>query len=398
MRKAVAINTVSQLIGRGVSAVTTLVVTVIVARTLGVTGYGDFVKATTYVAFFYLLADFGINAVFLQHNEQEYWASLVSIRVVVGTLLVLVALGIVALLPGTAAQGYTPVTRLAILLLSPTILLQGLITSANAIFQRRLRYDFATWAIFFGSLTTVGTLIVSRSAGLLMTVGAVAAGTFVTALTSLLFAQISVKPQHFVATMSRIRHLLVPSVPLAMTLFFNIVYFRADSIILTFTRTTAEVGLYGLAYKVFEVLLVFPTFFMNAVYPLLLEKKQEREKIFQTSFFFLLAVSLIAVPAVWVSSPLVAWIKTDFSQSVGALRILSLGLPFFFTTAATMWMLIAKKMQTALLWIYGFSMIVNLIGNLLFIPRYGYTAAAWMTVAGEGVVLLLSLYEINRSH
>ena len=35
-------------------------------------------------------------------------------------------------------------------------------------------------------------------------------------------------------------------------LFFNVVYFHIDSIILTFFRSTSEVGIYGFAYKVFD--------------------------------------------------------------------------------------------------------------------------------------------------
>src|SRR5207244_1517417 len=102
-------------------------------------------------------------------------------------------------------------------------------------------------------------------------------------------------------------HLLLPSLPLGITLLFNLVYFRADSIILTLTRPTAEVGIYGLAYKVFEIVLVFPTFFMNAVYPLLLEKQNFQFSIFnfqsktvlRKSFLILFATSFIAAVTLW---------------------------------------------------------------------------------------------------
>ena len=58
----------------------------------------------------------------------------------------------------------------------------------------------------------------------------------------------------------RLRSLFIASFPLGLTLLFNVVYFHIDSIILTFTRTSAEVGIYGLAYKIFELPLVLPTF------------------------------------------------------------------------------------------------------------------------------------------
>jgi O-antigen/teichoic acid export membrane protein len=189
--------------------------------------------------------------------------------------------------------------------------------------------------------------------------------------------------------------LLVPAIPLGITLIFNLVYFRADSVVITLTRPTAEVGIYGLAYKVFEVILVFPTFFMNAVYPLMVSETVGKsngrlKKIFMSSFLFLLATSVVAVLVLWFAAPLLSLIKSDFTPSVGALRVLSLGLPFFFVTSTTMWALIALKKQKALAGIYGVSMIVNIVGNILLVPQYGFMAAAWLTVACEGLVLVLS--------
>src|SRR5438552_3916305 len=64
--------------------------------------------------------------------------------------------------------------------------------------------------------------------------------------------------------------------------------------------------------------------------------------------------------------------------------------PFFFLSAVTMWSLIALKKQLMLVGIYGISMMVNIIGNIILIPHYGYMAAAGLTVVSEGLVLLIS--------
>ena len=184
--------------------------------------------------------------------------------------------------------------------------------------------------------------------------------------------------------------LVTPSLPLGVTLIFNLVYFRADSVIITLTRPTAEVGVYGLAYKIFEVVLVFPTFFMNAVYPFMIQKTRDMKKIFFRSALFLFLVSCLVLLVLWIAAPLVSLINIDFTLSVNALRVLSLGLPFFFVTSATMWALIAVNKQTALAVIYGASMIINIVGNILLVPHYGYMAAAWLTVGCEGLVLVCS--------
>ena len=393
MKKIVAFNTLSQLVGKAVSALATFVVTFLVARQLGASGYGDFVKITTYVAFFYLLADFGINAIFLQHNDQKNWPALVVLRLVGSVALIITSFIILALLPGSKSQGYTPMVRLGILLFSPTILFQGLITTANAIFQKRLRYDLATWAIIFGSITTL--MLLWKPTNILMFIGAVATGALVTTIFSFTFASRLVGHIRFAPTLGQMKRLLIPSIPLGITLLFNLVYFRADSVVITLTRPTVEVGIYGLAYKVFEVVLVFPAFFMNAVYPFMVSETVGKSygkltKIFSRSFLFLLLTSLITIAVLWFAAPLLSLIKSDFAPSTGALRVLSLGLPFFFVTSTTMWALIALKKQLALAIIYGTSMIVNLVGNILLVPSHGFMAAAWLTVICEGLVLVLS--------
>ncbi len=394
MKKIIAVNTLSQLMGRGISALAMFIVTLIVARQFGAAGYGDFVKVTTYAAFFYLIADFGINAIFLQHDERKNWPALVTLRFIGSAGLIILSLIILALLPRAANAGYTPMVRLGILLFSPTILLQGVITTANALFQKHLRYDLATWAIFFGSLTTIVLLLTTTN--LLTVIGAVAIGTLVTAASSFLFASRLVGHVRFSSTIGQMKRLLVPAIPLGVTLLFNLVYFRADSVVITLTRPTAEVGVYGLAYKVFELVLVFPTFFMNAVYPLMLKRYEIFKKIFVSSFIFLLVTSLVVLGALWFMAPLLTRIKSDFAASVPALRVLSLGLPLFFVTSATMWALIALKKQIGLAAIYGVSMAINIAGNILLVPTYGFMAAAWMTVGSEALVLVLSALALKK--
>jgi O-antigen/teichoic acid export membrane protein len=391
MKKIVAINTVSQLIGKAVSAAAAFIVTFLIARQLGAAGYGDFVKITTYVAFFYLLADFGINAVYLQQAESRFaWPSLIILRTAGGIALIALALCIVSLLPGTHTQGYTQAVRLGILLYSPTILLQAWITTGNAVFQKRLRYDFAAWAIFFGSLASVA--LVWHGTPPLLALGA---GMVLTAAATMVFAFRAHPALSWNISGRDVMRLLIPSLPLGITLLFNLVYFRADSVVITLTRPTAEVGIYGLAYKIFEVVLVFPTFFMNAVYPFMVSETAGKSdgrltKIFTQSCIFLSAASVVTAAVLWCAAPLLSMISNDFTPSVGALRVLSLGLPFFFVTSATMWALITFKKQSTLAIIYGASMLINVIGNILLVPSHGFMAAAWITVASEGLVLALS--------
>ncbi len=416
-------NTSTQVIGRLVGAGTTFFVSILIARSFGAVGYGDFAKVTTYVALFYLMADFGMNAVFLQKihesdaNEKSrmdtntFWSELLGVRVVGSIVLIFLALVILVFLPQGIGQGYTAVVRLGIIVFLPSILFQAIITTTNAQFQRLLRYDFATIAILAGSLITIAAiwiLVVSplHTVGVIGVIGVIGLGSLITAAIALFFVQKLGSSLRFPITGSTIKSYLTQSLPLGMTLVFNLIYFRADHLILTLSRSTAEVGIYGLAYKVFEFPLAVPTFFMNTVYPLMVKEAiSEKQKVisenFKTMFFraltVLLIASLLSLIAFWVAAPLLSTVRPEFAASTAALRVLSLGLPFFFLTSLTMWTLIALKRQTVLVFIYGGSMVVNVILNAWLVPILGYMAAAWVTVGSEALVLATSALYLRQA-
>jgi O-antigen/teichoic acid export membrane protein len=407
LKTTLAINTIAQIVARGVSALTSFIITIIIARQFGANGFGDFIKITTYVAFFYLLADFGFNAIFLQQKAR--WETLVVLRIIAAFLLVAAAVAGLLILPKGTTQGYTNIVRLGILLFTPSILFQALITSGNALFQKYLRYELSTVAVIVGSIVTVGCMVYAlwfyfNSATILWATTAVLVGSGATAGAALLLTRKLEHTGHLTVSRVSLWRLFRASVPLGLTLLFNLVYFRVDSIILTLTRSTSEVGIYGLAYKIFEIPLIFPTFFMNALYPIIVQETRDKRHVISKTFKhivfqsagFLFVSSLIVSVGLWICAPIVTFIKSDFTSGIMPLRVLSLGLPFFFLSSLTMWILVAQKKQKVLAGIYGISMAVNVCLNYFFVPTYGYMAAAWITVASEALVLFMTGYYATR--
>jgi len=404
-RKTIAFNTVSQIAGKVVTSGTTFIVSILIARSLGAGGYGDFTKIMTFVAFFYLFADFGLNTAYLELSEnQSAQNNLLTIRTVFGLFLMFLCISILAFLPGTTVQGYTPFVKFGIIVFSFSILFQSLITTANAFFQKSFRYDFASYALSLGAITTllaVASFPYLRITGILPNIGAFLLGSLVTTIASLFFATKLLPTLSFSFDSILIKKMLIIALPLGLTLLCNVVYFHADSVILTLTRTSEEVGIYGFAYKFFELPLVVPTFFMNAVFPLLLLSRKSTDwKAFlrqaKQSAAILLSLSLIFFVCGYIAAPLLSLIKSDFQASIMPLRILLLSLPIFYLTSVTMWVLIALKKRMALFLVYFFCMIVNIGSNALLVPHCGYMASAWITVVSETLVLLLSFFVIQR--
>lgn len=407
MRKRIAVNTGSQIAARFVTSGTTFLVSILTARTLGTEGFGTFTKITTFVALFYLLTDFGFNALFLKQSGTgdgtDTFSDLLTLRSLI-TAALLVCLGVLTfLLPGSITGGYTNAVKIGILLYAPTIIFQSVITSANAVFQKTFRYGLATRATVIGSLVTIMgmfLLLKSETRSFLYPLLLVQeAGLLGIAAVSYFYSSRFIQ-YRFSRRFHGVRMLFLASLPFGLTLMCNVLYFRADHIIMTLYRTTSEVGIYGLAYKMFEFPLAVPTFFMNAVYPILVRFSLHPDQPSARTFIGKTALTLTGLSAIttlgmWSLAPYISFIRSGFAASVIPLRILCLGLPAFFLSSLTMWIFVAYGKTRLLLGLYCLSMIMTVIMDLLFIPAYGMLAAAWITVISETALALISLLFVS---
>jgi O-antigen/teichoic acid export membrane protein len=398
-RTKIAFNTGAQLAAKVLSAGTTFLVSVVLARTYGAESFGDFVKVTAFVGLFFLATDFGLNAQWLKTRAP--WTTLLVARGLLAVVFAAVAIAALALLPLGTTSGYTQSVRMGIYLFLPAILFQSLLTSGNAVFQKTLRYELSTVALAAGAVVVLSSLFLLPILGVtgsMVGVAAMLAGIATTGvLSSTMAARLSRLPAPVRPCLADAQALIATSVPLGLMLLFNVVYGHVDSIILATTRSTAEVAFYGFAYRVFEFALAIPTFFMNAVYPLLLgalgtnvpvvKDPARFSALARKAFLTLVASSVAALILLWTAAPLVAIVRPEFAASAPALRVLALGLPMFFVSSLVMWMLIALGKLKLLVVVYGAAMALNIILNLMFIPRYGFMAAAWITIIGEALIL-----------
>jgi O-antigen/teichoic acid export membrane protein len=188
--------------------------------------------------------------------------------------------------------------------------------------------------------------------------------------------------------------------PIGLMLIFNLVYFRADMILLSIFKTSHDVGIYGLSYKFFDFLIALPLFLSNAVYPLLLKTRNNSQEFFNLTrkyFLVFLGTSLLVIIPFWFISPLFILVKSDFAASVIPFRILLFSLPFFFTTSFMQWILITLGKQKYLMIVYLLSTVLNIVLNIVFIPQYSYIACAIITLVSEALVFVFLLIPLLKA-
>lgn len=385
-------NALFQLFAKLATSATTFFITLIVARNLGAAGYGDFTKVVVYVSLFYMVVDFGLNAIYLQDKKTFSFQTLFSTRVFIGLLLVIVANMVLVALPynQTAGSGFSDVVKLGIFIFSFTILTQSLVSSASAVFQDKRRYQDLFVATLVGSAATI-LLVAGQLLGtfsLSSVFGAMTIGALGTALFALFLAQEDLGK----ISLANSKSLIIKSTPLGLMILFNLVYFRADVLLLSAYKTSFDVGVYGLAYRFFDFLVALPLFLSNALYPTLLEHAKNKRKINEIIKRYLVWATIISLGIIiisWFASPYFVLLKSDFVYATPVFRILLLSLPLFFYTSILQWGLIALRQQRYLLATYVVAGLLNIALNLVFIGKYSYTASAVITGVCEAVVLIL---------
>jgi O-antigen/teichoic acid export membrane protein len=410
----VASNTIYQLVGKILTMSVTILATIIITKTYGRQAYGEFSLMQSWPALFFIIVDFGMNAIATRELSRDfndagkYIGSILLIRVVFSMVLITLLSVLLSFFPYSESLIFG--IRLSLLL----ILTQTLFTTMNVIFQTTLNYKYSTVSLVLGYVVILFLLLFlsNRHVSVVWINFSYVIGGFITFLSALYFVyklniKITLKPDKKLT-----KYLLVQSLPLGVMFVFSQMNFKEDELLLSVLNlphkyglnNTESVAVYSLPYKVFEVALVFPTFFMNAVYPIMVRHMEEAPKklIFtlKKSVLFLVFSALLAALVGYVATPFAVNFLggSQFGESILVLRILLGGLIFYFVTQPVSWLIVTLEKQFYLPVIYLIAAAVNLILNLIFIPKYSFYGAAVITHVSELFILVMLIIAARKAY
>lgn len=381
-------QTTWQVLGKVVTSLSTFIILGLVARNYGEKGTGIFTLALTYLAIFYLLSDFGFNAHVLKRTGilelqiKKEWNKLLGTRLIWSGILMVLALGLLPFLPFATAD-----FNLSIYFGSLAIIGSGIFVTCNLIFQSKLRYDLSVLSSSFGTLISLAIFIflIEKKLPISFLLFAHLTGWVLIALAALVLIKKFVSKITPVYDRRYTADLFKQSWPIAATLTLNVLYFRIDSFLIANFKSIIDVGIYNVAYSVFQAALVLPTFIMNAYYPMMLKSFGGIKRV----GLALLGLAVFGTGVTILFAPFIVKLLTGggFVGSITSLQILALGFPAYFLSSLLMWVLIARGRYKTMLMLYTSGMIFNLVANFIYIPRYSFIAASWITVVSEYLIL-----------
>ena len=394
-------NTFFQVAAKISSAGATVVISALITRILGAKTFGDYSIVTAYVTTFYMLADLGLNPIvvkdFFTDKTQavKRFTSILGLRLIVGLLLTLVAVVVLDFFP------YSQNIKNAIYISMPLVLFNSITRATSIIFQAFLKYSKHFIATFTGSMVgmiLVAYFILSGDLTLTQLIALVVIGSAIAPALSVFLVReyISFGLRWF--NKSYWLGVVVRAFPIGAGLALNLLMIQTDRLMLSVLKPSISVGIYSLAYRIFDLVLVLPTFFMNAMYPVLIKLKSDNPQKYPPAVFksigILIASAVLITIVGLILSPIVIpliWGR-EMVGSISAFNILILGAVFFFATAHLSWVIVIEGKQRYLPVVYGLGFIFNVVVNAIVIPQYDYIGAAWATVITEVLVLVGLVY------
>lgn len=400
-------NTLWQTLIRAVGILIGVLNLGLITRILGTTNFGFYTTIFAFVQTFVIFADLGLYLTLLREiseaknkdGETKAVNNIFTIRFFASLFFLGLAPLMVYFLP------YDQAVKSNIIYFLLAFFFQSLVSTLSAVFAKKLEMpkvamaDFLNKSVYFFIL--VYLFFNSGNLSSVLFWNSVTQGISFVLLFFFLQKHVHL---NFAWDFIYWKKILIATWPLALTVVLNLVYFKADTLILSAYASPEEVGLYGAPYRVLEVLTTFPHMFMSLILPLftaayVAKNFEALKNIWQNTFNFFVILAGAMLLFVWlVSTPLmVALAGADFAPSGPILNVLILAtVAIYFGTMFT-YLVVAISAQKEMVKYFFIVALVGLLGYFILIPLFGYWAAAWMTVFVE-ILLWIFAWSVIRKN
>lgn len=394
--KKLTLNTIYQVVGKGLNVLMALFTLGILSRYLGVKGMGEYATILRYLGFFGIIADLGLNILTAREiskinlrDKTNLLMNFFTLRVVTSVVIMSVGLGGIFLLPYDAniKQGVFVATSAFLFILWTQIF--------NGVFQKHWVTQKSILADFLAKSVTLGLtfFLVLQKANLMLILWALVAGNALGFILTLWFVQayykLSLRFDWLIW-----KEILISAWPVAVSNFLILIYFNIDALMLASLRPMEEAGVYHVAYKVLETFFQFMVLFIGLFVPVLarslLQKIQFKQNL-QTAFNGVLIIGMpLMFAGLFLAKDIVLIVggKT-FMAAVPVLQVLFLAMFFLFINHLMHNVLTVLELQKKVIPLYVCVAVFNILANLYAINKWGASGAAYTTLLSEFMIAIL---------
>jgi O-antigen/teichoic acid export membrane protein len=379
-----------------------VVVTVVVVRTLGDAAFGQWstlLAVTNVVGYFGVL---GLHQVAVERSSshpesQPAWiGALLTLRLALTVPTTLLAAAVCLWVADDRSMRAAAVVVCAAIPFSAA-------SAVRVIFQLQVRNTLATAIeLANGVAWAAAVVLVAALGGSLVAIAT--AFLVVTTATNLATVAIALRaaPVRVRGSRALWPELLRLGLPVGIGGLLTLGYGYIDQVIVFQLAGPRDAGLYGAVYKIYERAQFLPATLMTTLFPIFVAAREHHPervpRLFRTAIDYLVLTTLPALAiALAGAEPIVRFLfGADFADAGPALPVLMATLVVVSIGYLTGYLIVAYRLQRQFVAIGAGALTLNVAANLALVGRYGFMAAAWITLATEILVMSLSLWMVCR--
>lgn len=391
----------SEMIGFGLH----FVVTVLIARYLGTEGFGKYSFMLAFVWVFQLIADLGLSKIMVREisvnkDTLEYQVGVTKSLIWILSLVVFALIVITVNMINCETN-----LRNAIYIMGLAVIATVHAVGYSSVFRamEEMEYNgigFVTHKVILLTLTgaviyfkggLVEIALVNLVSNILLWFGYYLAVTF------------KYSRPRMIVDVQAWRYFIFESLPIGVASILRKISLQVDILILAAIASPSAVGLFSAPYKIVQALSILPETLTIALFPHLSRLAQcSYRGLFDVyeknlKFMCLLSVPIVMILSV-LSQDIILLIYGDrFANAHLALLVLSFSLIFLFQTSQFVYLFSALGKQRMFTVCSLGGLVVNIVLDLLLIPRFDFIGASMGTLVAEMSLFGIGVYFIKAT-
>lgn len=378
---------------------------ILIARLAGVEGTGKYFFVVSFTTIFSIFVDLGLSSVLIRETAKKREMAGKYLGNILGAKFVLGIFTYLAVIVAINVMGYPSVTKLMVYLSGIVMLLDSFNVTFYAVFRghQNLKYESIGVVVSEILIIAVGGVSLVLHAPLYFLLLALMSGSIFNFFFSsiLLWKKTEVRPclcfdKTLLVSLFKIAY------PFALAGIFVKVYSYLDSVLLSKMVGDAAVGFWSVAYKLTYAFQFIPMAFAAAAFPAMsayfVSDKTMLRKTFERVLFYL---AILAVPIAFgifsLAEPLILKLYgASYAASVLPLQVAIFTVIFIFLNYPIGSLLNATDRQMTNTAIMGVCMALNVVLNVILIPRFSYLGAAISTAISHTLLFVIGLIFAGR--
>jgi O-antigen/teichoic acid export membrane protein len=362
-----------------------VVLFLIIARFYGPTLYGQFVFAQSLSLVFILIADFGIDVLFVNEvardrkNAVKLFSQYFSLKILF-CFIALAGMDIFFFVSNSDFQG-----RLLILVFSAYMMLTAISNFLYSLFKgfEKLEYEMKVSITTNVVLLIVTIVLLVIRASVLSIAIAFVSTRILGFVLAVRYSFVVLPDISYKLVFSGLNTIKNKVIIFGLHLVFNYLVFQLDTILLAIWKGDYEVGIYQSAFKLILIPLLIPEILINVLTPVLSRLNVENKKQWgyvgnaMSKFLYITIIPISIILFVYSDQIIhIIYGSKNYVNAIPILRIFALVIFIRFNFETFALMLTTSNKQNVRMYIVIVAALLNFVLNYFAIPHYGAVGAA----------------------